>query len=81
MSFKGYENKLLRQGTTLITRHTAMWSKEQIKENEFIENCMVFANFTDIDDGKSRELVAIFDNPSDALNAVAVHNSKVKDNK
>ena len=81
MIFEGYENTLLRQGTTLITKQTARWSKEQIKENEFIENCMVFANFTDIDGGKSRKLVATFDNPSDALNAIVIHNSKVKENR
>lgn len=75
---KGYENELLRQGTTLITRHTALWTKEQMKENEYIENCMVFYNFTDIDDGKSRVLVAKFDNPQEALEAVALHNSKVR---
>lgn len=76
---KGYENELLRQGTTLITRHTALWTKKQMKENEYIENCMVFANFTDIDDGKSRTFVARFTNPNEALEAVVLHNSKVKD--
>ena len=76
---KGYENELLRQGTTLRTRHTALWTKEQMKENDYIENCMVFSNFTDIDDGKSRVFVARFDNPHEALEAVALHNSKVKE--
>jgi len=44
-------------GYTIITPQTRRWSKERIRENDIIENGLVFSQFTAMDNGASRQLV------------------------
>lgn len=55
-----------RQGRTLVTQQTMLWTATQWLENERIERRMVFANFTFEDQGRGRRRVAICDNEKDA---------------
>ena len=48
----------LSQGRTLSTRITQRWSQEEWERNEARERCLVFADFTPIDEGRGRRLVA-----------------------
>jgi hypothetical protein len=54
------------QGRTLRTRQTATWHPSEIAENEKIEQRKVFANFTSMDEGRSRRLVALCERAEDA---------------
>ena len=54
-------------GRTLRTRETANWSPRQLERSDAIEARLVFVNFHEIDEGKSRQLVAQFQNESDAV--------------
>lgn len=56
-----------RQGITLGTPETRRWTTEQIEQNNERERCLVFARFTPLDAGRSRELVAhVFTSEEDA---------------
>ena len=72
-----YKDERLAVGRTLITRITKTWTSQQIKENDKYENCMVFAHFQAMDDGKSREFVCKFDTPQEARRFVRNHNSEL----
>lgn len=54
------------QGTTLITPATREWTKEKIEENNRIERRLVFSNFTSIDAGMGRNLIAACTREEDA---------------
>ena len=53
-------------GTVLKTRITEKWSREELERAEEIENRQIFTNFSFIDDGKSRVLIATAENKKDA---------------
>lgn len=55
-----------RQGITLNTPETSHWTDEQIKANNAVERCLVFANFSIEDGGRSRQLVATCATEGDA---------------
>jgi len=59
------------QGRTLLTEQTKFWSRQQWKKNEAVEKCRVFANFSDQDQGRGRELIATFGTEEDAQLASA----------
>ncbi len=45
------------RGTTLNTRITQQWTRNEIESNNIVEQARIFSNFRAIDQGKSRELV------------------------
>ena len=55
-----------RQGKVLITNITKRWDKNQRYKADSQERLMVFSNFLDSDEGRSRMKVAVCDNPEDA---------------
>ena len=63
-----------QQGRLLSTAQTRRWRKEQRDEVEYIERCTAFANFTAVDEGRSRNYVFRFDSPEECLAAVEWHN-------
>jgi len=68
-------NNLWMQGRTLDTAQTRFWTAERRAENDRIEACRVFANFTAEDHGRSRRLVATFATAELAEQAVREHNA------
>lgn len=60
-----------RQGITLRTPSTARWTRKQFAESDRRERRMVFANFSSLDGGRSRQLVAVCETPEDAALAAA----------
>lgn len=54
------------QGRTLRTSQTMRWNAEQFKANDAIEEKMVFAYFSQNDQGRSRVLVASCDDTANA---------------
>jgi len=46
-----------KRGKTLLTQQTASWTREQRKANDGIEESMIFSNFSQQDQGKSRQLI------------------------
>lgn len=60
-----------RQGVTLPTPQTRRWTADQISENNQRERKLVFANFSAIDSGRSRQLIAEFEREEDARFASA----------
>lgn len=66
----------LTQGYTLATPQTRQWSGQQWEQNEAREKCLVFADFTSIDLGRSRKLVAqCHQGPEDARRLAACWNA------
>jgi hypothetical protein len=55
-----------RVGKLLNTRTTLEWSESDRKRGEFEESRRIFANFTAVDAGRSRELIAVCTTPEDA---------------
>ena len=55
-----------RQGFTVETPQTLQWSAEQIAANDSRERRMVFANFSALDEGRSRRRVAVCEREEDA---------------
>ena len=55
-----------RQGRLLMTASVRRWSPELIEQSDRDERCRVFANFTERDEGRSREFVASCGNEQDA---------------
>jgi len=55
-----------RQGFTLLTDATRRWTPEQWQQNNARERRLVFANFTSLDQGSSRKLVAVCESEADA---------------
>lgn len=55
-----------RQGKLLSTATTRHWSEEVCSEVQASERVRVFANFREADEGRGRELVAVFQRPEDA---------------
>lgn len=55
-----------KQGFTLVTPQTLQWSAEQIAANDARERRMVFANFSVLDNGRSRRRVAVCEREADA---------------
>jgi len=49
--------KKLTKGTTVLTKDTIKWSKDQIDKNDKVEGKMIFTDFSFSDQGRSRELV------------------------
>lgn len=70
-------NLKLRQGETLLTSNTKNWSQEFIDANNTIERCIVFLNFRNEDQGRSRERIAQFVNESDASRVVEMYNELI----
>lgn len=56
-----------KQGYTLITNATRNWSEGYIAHNNEHENKMVFTNFSEGDEGRSRKLICTCENKQDAL--------------
>ena len=54
------------QGRTLSTEQTRRWTKDEFASNEARERRMVFSNFSATDQGRSRQLVAVFEREEDA---------------
>jgi hypothetical protein len=65
---------LILQGRTLMTRITQTWPAEKIRENDESEARHVFRNFFDEDEGRSRQLVATFEDAKDARAYVMLKN-------
>lgn len=66
----------LKQGYTLATPQTRQWTGEQWEQNEAREKCLVFADFTPLDEGRGRKLVAACrQGPEDARRLVACWNA------
>lgn len=63
------------QGITLETEQTRRWTSEQIEENDRRERRMVFANFSPLDEGRSRIRIAICEREEDARRIVACVNA------
>lgn len=49
----------LREGTTLITPTTKSWTPEQIEANEKIEELIIFTDFSEKDQGRSRNRLCV----------------------
>jgi hypothetical protein len=71
---KQFKNERLRQGCTLLTSQTKRWNKERWYENEAIERCCIFANFSGVDSGKGRVFVMKCNSPAEAYDMVQRHN-------
>lgn len=56
-----------RVGTTLVTRSTKQWTKEQWDKNQEIEERQLFAHFTSKDQGRGRLKVSSFETKEDAI--------------
>lgn len=48
----------LSVGVTLDTRETRRWSPERRAENDARESRLIFAGFSQLDEGRSRRLIA-----------------------
>jgi len=69
-----FNNVLWQQGRLLLTNITRRWSKEQRDEADDIERRTAFANFTESDEGRSREYVFQFSSHAECRAAVERHN-------
>lgn len=49
----------LRQGETLITTTTKRWTYEQIEANDKIEQLIIYTDFSDKDEGRSRNRLCV----------------------
>ncbi len=63
-----------RQGFVLFTNGTKRWSDEQMKENNEHEGRIVFSNFTEADQGRSRKRVCVCETKEDAALIAAAPN-------
>ena len=63
-----------QQGCLLTTRTTMKWSKQQRIEANKRESCMVFKNFSFIDEGRSRIFVKPCKTSEEASTVVIKHN-------
>lgn len=63
------------QGRVLMTKETRRWTLEQIAEANMIERRMVLSDFTSMDKGRGRELIASCENSDNAVLIVTLHNS------
>jgi hypothetical protein len=68
------------QGSLLVTNITRKFDKNTWEEYDREEKRKVFRHFYPYDEGRSRELVAIFLNADDAARAVADHNIRGENN-
>lgn len=67
-----------RQGTTLLTPITRRWSQYERDKNEAIENKIVFANFHDEDEGRSRIHICTCETDEQARRVVESHNKALR---
>ncbi len=49
----------LREGETLVTPTTKSWTSEQIEANDKIEELIIFTDFSDKDEGRSRNRLCV----------------------
>ena len=71
----------VQQGVLLDTKRTRKWSENDKIQGQYEEARRVFIRMGAYDEGKSRELVAIYDTPKQAAEAVYKHNAFVLENK
>lgn len=72
-----FKDQQWQQGQLLYTQITRRWSPEERARSNKIERCRAFVNFSISDEGKSRQLVHIYDTPELCHNAVEGHNRKL----
>jgi len=70
-------DKLWSTGRTLHTKFTSRWSQEEWDANEAIERSMIFEDFTSMDDGKGRVLIAKCESEDIARQIVKAHNHPI----
>lgn len=64
-----------QQGRLLHTNRTRQYSKYEWDRYDAEERRMVFRNFDALDEGRSRERIAVFETAEDAARAVRDHNA------
>lgn len=71
-------SKLWATGITLMTPDTRRWTKERIKNNDSVENKIVFENFNYRDEGRSRKRICVCDDHETAALICSIHNNNDK---
>lgn len=66
-----------QQGRLLTTRFTRYMKKNEKDYYEHLEKCCVYEDFTAIDEGQSRRLIAKCSSPEIAAEIIDSHNLKV----
>jgi hypothetical protein len=72
-----FSNYFWQQGRTLLTPMTKRWTKEELDNNDSSEKCKAFVNFFEKDQGRSRELVYIYNSIEECENAIKNHNNQL----
>ena len=66
-----------QRGSLLDTRITKKFSKEEWQNSQYIENCMIFKNFSYFDKGKSRIFIMKLNTPEEVRKRINKHNKLI----
>ena len=80
MQNKSLDITRLQQGELLYTQDTAdrcKWSDDQIKAGHYVEQCMAFTNFTELNQGRSRTFIARFNSPIECKTFIDNYNGMI----
>lgn len=66
------------RGTPIMTRNISKLSDEERSKSRYLESCMIFKNFSFMDDGKSKILIKKFDTPEEAQKRILRHGKLCK---
>lgn len=67
----------LQQGKLLLTKSTERLSERQKSQYQYEESLRMFSNFTAADMGRSRNLIATFQNPEDCKTFIDNYNAMI----
>ncbi|PYJ07653.1 MAG: hypothetical protein DMF06_15095, partial [Verrucomicrobia bacterium] len=63
-----------KQGRLLLTLQTMKWPQAERDRIDAIERRTAFAYFKEVDEGRSRQYVFIYDSKEECAQAIAAHN-------
>ena len=77
MKYHSKHDLYWQQGRLFKTKNTKRWSQIDFESADRQEQCMVFKNFSFVDQGRSREFVKRYPNPKEAIKAIIKHNNRI----